>query len=981
MAHLATISIVRDEADIIETFVRHHCAFAQRMYIAMHRCSDGTAEILRILAAEGLPLILSTTDADHHPQKEILNHLCKEAAHTGDDFILPLDADEFLASTDGDVLATLAALPRDTAALLPWRTYVPLPSDPADELHVLHRIVHRRTREHPLYSKVLLPQILAIDEHVSLSYGSHELFHRRERCSLQLSSTLFLAHMPVRSEAQLRRKVLQGWQSYRRNRDFQQGRNFHWESLLPRCEDPHPITPEELRHIALTYAATPGAVCGLVHDPLPSPAPPPRYRCRGGASPIPVLTDPLARHTAALAHHARAIRRLLPPDTDHGGPGDAAMLMVLLAIAERMTGRNAAALAPFLPLRVRAVASLLQESPTHLRTEVDALRTTVATMSPALLFSSCTAWYGSGDVLPYIYELLLLHADPARSGRHGVCYTPRALADFLARSADGLLRILLDLPDGLRDPRVRLCDPCCGTGLLLLPIIERVPDILRHTYCMELLPSAAAVLRLHVGLRIGKPLAEDELPIHIGNALLDPPVTMESGTIQVILCNPPFFRHTHDWPQYHPLITATVRRFGDVPPDDALAFVALCAEMLATAESGIVLLTLRSDLLAAGNSVLRHLCDRFADVRMLDMGCGIYREPANLPMSVLAIVHGRHRARKTPRAELRGTQAERCAALERGDMTTLCMDKHPSRPPQHDDCVVLACSTNPNYVLGTAVAIRSALEHLPPDQPVRVYVLDYRLTDELREALLRSWHDDHIEVRFLPPDVSRVNGLKLTQGMQPEVYFRLLLPDLVPDERRVLYLDSDMLVLGDITPVWTTDMKGMPIAAVRDCLLSTTLAAIPHAAELGLDLHAAYFSSGLLLMDLDTWRAQNLAERTIAFIAAHPEAIRWWDQDGLNAVLNGRWTMLDDTWNVYAETAILYGWEPPPTLQPFVQSLIARQRVVHFATRYKPWKSACPHPKTPLFFEVLDRTAFRGWRPEPSSYIPHPPQPLTAEVH
>ena len=57
--HLAAVSIVRSECDIIESFVRHNAAFFDRLYILDHRSTDTTPDILRKLADEGLPLALS----------------------------------------------------------------------------------------------------------------------------------------------------------------------------------------------------------------------------------------------------------------------------------------------------------------------------------------------------------------------------------------------------------------------------------------------------------------------------------------------------------------------------------------------------------------------------------------------------------------------------------------------------------------------------------------------------------------------------------------------------------------------------------------------------------------------------------------------------------------------------------------------------------------------------------------------------------
>jgi lipopolysaccharide biosynthesis glycosyltransferase len=293
------------------------------------------------------------------------------------------------------------------------------------------------------------------------------------------------------------------------------------------------------------------------------------------------------------------------------------------------------------------------------------------------------------------------------------------------------------------------------------------------------------------------------------------------------------------------------------------------------------------------------------------------------------------------------------------------------RPP-----IVLVFSGNENYALGLTVTAASLLEHLPRGRRVRIYILEGTFQPETKRKIQQSLSRWNTDLRFVKPDIARLEGLKLTQGMQPEVYFRLQAGELLPGENRALYLDSDMLVLDDVTTLWETDLQGKTFGAVQDVLISPTIKAIPNYQTLNLDPEASYYSSGLMLIDLRKWRAEKVGERVIRHIAEHPETVRWWDQDGLNAVARD-WLPLDVRWNSYGEAAHLYGWVPDPCMTAFTEDLLRHQKIVHFSTRYKPWKHNCLHPKAAAWYETLDRTAFAGWRPDPSTEIPHPPQQLS----
>jgi hypothetical protein len=266
--YLATISIIRDEEDIIEDFVRHHAPLAERMYITLHRSHDGTADILERLKEEGLPLAVSRDETPHYAQAEILNRLMHTAAQDGAQRILVLDADEFLVSDEPDMRDALEHTDPRIVTTIPWRTYVPHPSDDPAETSPVRRMRHRRDVERPAYHKLLIPGVIA--PYGELPMGSHQLLQRSTGLPFPwvASPSLFLAHFPIRTEAQLRRKILQGWEAHSANPQRKPGQNFHWESLVERCRDVRPIGREELLGLALRYAMTEEGPITPIHDPI-----------------------------------------------------------------------------------------------------------------------------------------------------------------------------------------------------------------------------------------------------------------------------------------------------------------------------------------------------------------------------------------------------------------------------------------------------------------------------------------------------------------------------------------------------------------------------------------------------------------------------------------------------------------------------------------------------------------------------------------
>ncbi len=110
----AAISMVRNEADIIEAFVRHTLTFADHLFIYDHNSTDNTKKILDCLISEGLSVsLVPLTNTIGYEQAEITTMLMKTAFAHGYSLVIPIDADEFLMpdNESDDLHALLSQLP------------------------------------------------------------------------------------------------------------------------------------------------------------------------------------------------------------------------------------------------------------------------------------------------------------------------------------------------------------------------------------------------------------------------------------------------------------------------------------------------------------------------------------------------------------------------------------------------------------------------------------------------------------------------------------------------------------------------------------------------------------------------------------------------------------------------------------------------------------------------------------------------------
>lgn len=102
---LTAVTMVRDEADVIETVLRHLFAHGvDEILIADNLSTDETPQILKGLEDEGLPLVVLRDDEVGYYQDVKMSRLAKQAHDRGADWVLPFDADEIWYPANGGTL-------------------------------------------------------------------------------------------------------------------------------------------------------------------------------------------------------------------------------------------------------------------------------------------------------------------------------------------------------------------------------------------------------------------------------------------------------------------------------------------------------------------------------------------------------------------------------------------------------------------------------------------------------------------------------------------------------------------------------------------------------------------------------------------------------------------------------------------------------------------------------------------------------------
>jgi SAM-dependent methyltransferase len=254
---IISLSMVKNEQDIIEPFIRHNSRFVDCMIIVDNASVDETRRIAMDCARELGNVIIADCEGFSYTQAERMTGLLRSCTSAFfPDYVVFLDADEFLGATDrGGLLTTLERIVPGGVGLMPWQTFVVTP-DQAPTNDPLRTMSRRRRAESPAYHKVVLRSNGTYRADLRMTQGNHEIMTvSGERLPTMLLDDLPLLHFPVRSREQLVGKGIVGWMAclVRDPNAYETGLCFQWREAFERVvSDRTSVT--ELAEISMRYA-------------------------------------------------------------------------------------------------------------------------------------------------------------------------------------------------------------------------------------------------------------------------------------------------------------------------------------------------------------------------------------------------------------------------------------------------------------------------------------------------------------------------------------------------------------------------------------------------------------------------------------------------------------------------------------------------------------------------------------------------------
>ena len=206
---IVSFTMVNNESEIIESFIRYNYNFLDEMYIIDNGCTDNTIKILHNLINDGYKIVIYDESLEAYDQFRLDNkYLNKIIKESDPDLIIPLDADEFIISDHKDPRKEMEKLSLDKIYYVNWQWYVMTEKDDVKETFIPRRLKYCLNRTVWNYSdgtpvtKVILPARYFKEKKLTMSMGHHTVYGDKS-IAIEEINNIKLAHYRAISEEQL----------------------------------------------------------------------------------------------------------------------------------------------------------------------------------------------------------------------------------------------------------------------------------------------------------------------------------------------------------------------------------------------------------------------------------------------------------------------------------------------------------------------------------------------------------------------------------------------------------------------------------------------------------------------------------------------------------------------------------------------------------------------------------------------------------
>lgn len=274
-------------------------------------------------------------------------------------------------------------------------------------------------------------------------------------------------------------------------------------------------------------------------------------------------------------------------------------------------------------------------------------------------------------------------------------------------------------------------------------------------------------------------------------------------------------------------------------------------------------------------------------------------------------------------------------------------------------------ASDDNYAEIMGVSILSLLESNKDVAHIRLFIVEDGICEENRKKLRGMAEGFDREIEFIKkPDIRKKLGVELTTlRWSDSTYSRLFLQELFapyPEVHKLLYLDCDSLVVGNLQDLWNTDISAFLGAACLECMSNL------HKRIIGMKKTGNYINAGMMLLNVDRWIEEGIQQVAIDFIRRYKGKTEYVDQGVINGTVSNRFLLVNPRYNLtslaydftYKEMQIYrkpqFGYSEEEW-----GNAVSHPVVIHFTTSFlsvRPWFAGSMHPYAANWKQIHDRS-------------------------
>lgn len=292
-------------------------------------------------------------------------------------------------------------------------------------------------------------------------------------------------------------------------------------------------------------------------------------------------------------------------------------------------------------------------------------------------------------------------------------------------------------------------------------------------------------------------------------------------------------------------------------------------------------------------------------------------------------------------------------------------------PAFSDSDISIVLSSNESYAPFASAAIQSIIDNASKDKNYDIIVLNKNMSVSCKNMFYKQIiNKPNFSIRFY--DVgSFFSSYHLYESptISFETYFRLVIPEILKDYQKVIYLDCDLIVKSDIAELYETNLEDNLIAGVIDIANSGVVNGYNqelydyYTIDLKMKNPYKLINAGVLVINCEAFRNKYNTKYLLEF--AQQGNFKFQDQDLLNIICEDKILYLGPEWNFFADPINSYrGWVEtfaPAKLYKSYLSAKTNAKILHYAGNEKPWKyDTCDYEYADEFWTVFIKTPFYG---------------------